>query len=164
MSNSDHNKLGAGVSRPISTLGDLRDFIATCHSFRATSRSRRRAGRGHTGSGHSRSVRALDCQGAGGGNAQDRLGHESSGEGATVLGRPARLRRALSAPSDVMGFGTRRNPRFRRRRPLRIRALLPRPGRPSDRRRRSVSFGARRPHRRKPRSRAARPQSGFLRQ
>ena len=32
---------------------------------------------------------ALD-QGAGGGNAQDRLGHESSGEGATVLGRPAR--------------------------------------------------------------------------
>ena len=28
-------------------------------------------------------------QGAGGGNAQDRLGHESSGEGATVLGRPA---------------------------------------------------------------------------
>jgi hypothetical protein len=34
-------------------------------------------------------VEALD-QGAGGGNAQDRLGHESSGEGATVLGRPAR--------------------------------------------------------------------------
>jgi hypothetical protein len=34
-------------------------------------------------------VGALD-QGAGGGNAQDRLGHESSGEGATVLGRPAR--------------------------------------------------------------------------
>ena len=33
-------------------------------------------------------VEALD-QGAGGGNAQDRLGHESSGEGATVLGRPA---------------------------------------------------------------------------
>ena len=32
---------------------------------------------------------ALD-QGAGGGNAKDRLGHESSGEGATVLGRPAR--------------------------------------------------------------------------
>ena len=31
---------------------------------------------------------ALD-QGAGGGNAQDRLGHESSSEGATVLGRPA---------------------------------------------------------------------------
>ena len=28
---------------------------------------------------------ALD-QGAGGGNAEDRLGHESSGEGATVLG------------------------------------------------------------------------------
>ena len=34
-------------------------------------------------------VEALD-QGAGGGNAQDRLGHESSGEGAAVLGRPAR--------------------------------------------------------------------------
>ena len=34
-------------------------------------------------------VEALD-QGAGGGNAQDRLGHESSREGATVLGRPAR--------------------------------------------------------------------------
>jgi hypothetical protein len=34
-------------------------------------------------------VEALD-QGAGGGNAQDRLGHESSGEGATVLGGPAR--------------------------------------------------------------------------
>ena len=34
-------------------------------------------------------VEALD-QRAGGGNAQDRLGHESSGEGATVLGRPAR--------------------------------------------------------------------------
>ena len=34
-------------------------------------------------------VEALD-QGTGGGNAQDRLGHESSGEGATVLGRPAR--------------------------------------------------------------------------
>ena len=32
---------------------------------------------------------ALD-QGAGGGNAQDRLGHESSGEGATVFGRPTR--------------------------------------------------------------------------
>ncbi len=32
---------------------------------------------------------ALD-QGAGDGNAQDRLGHESSGEGATVLGRPTR--------------------------------------------------------------------------
>ena len=32
---------------------------------------------------------ALD-QGAGGGNAQDRLGHESSCEGATVFGRPAR--------------------------------------------------------------------------
>ena len=32
---------------------------------------------------------ALD-QGAGGGNAQHRLGHESSREGATVLGRPAR--------------------------------------------------------------------------
>jgi hypothetical protein len=34
-------------------------------------------------------VEALD-EGAGGGNAQDCLGHESSGEGATVLGRPAR--------------------------------------------------------------------------
>jgi hypothetical protein len=34
-------------------------------------------------------VEALD-QGAGDGNAQDRLGHESSGEGATILGRPAR--------------------------------------------------------------------------
>ena len=34
-------------------------------------------------------VEALD-QGAGGGNAQDHLGHESSGEGAPVLGRPAR--------------------------------------------------------------------------
>src|SRR5208282_1483772 len=34
-------------------------------------------------------VEALD-QGAGGGNAQDRLGHESSGEGAPVHGRPAR--------------------------------------------------------------------------
>ena len=33
-------------------------------------------------------IEALD-QGAGGGNAQDRLGHESSGKGATVLGRPA---------------------------------------------------------------------------
>lgn len=33
-------------------------------------------------------VEALD-QGAGGGNAQDRLGDESSSEGATVLGRPA---------------------------------------------------------------------------
>ena len=30
MSNSDHNKLGSGVSRPISTLGDLRDYVATC--------------------------------------------------------------------------------------------------------------------------------------
>ena len=34
-------------------------------------------------------VEALD-QGAGGWNAQDHLGHESSGEGATVLERPAR--------------------------------------------------------------------------
>jgi hypothetical protein len=34
-------------------------------------------------------VEALD-QGAGGGNAQDRLGHESSGEGATILRRPSR--------------------------------------------------------------------------
>ncbi|HXZ16786.1 MAG TPA: hypothetical protein VEH77_12575 [Roseiarcus sp.] len=34
-------------------------------------------------------VEALE-QGAGAGNAQDRLGHESSREGATVLGRPAR--------------------------------------------------------------------------
>ena len=34
-------------------------------------------------------VEALD-QGAGGGNAQDRFGHESSGKCATVLGRPAR--------------------------------------------------------------------------
>src|SRR5271157_570881 len=34
-------------------------------------------------------VEALDRR-AGGGNAQDRLGHESSREGATVLGRPAR--------------------------------------------------------------------------
>ena len=32
---------------------------------------------------------ALD-QGAGGGNAQHRLGHESSGEGATILRRPSR--------------------------------------------------------------------------
>ena len=30
MSNSDHNKLGNSVSRPISTLGDLRDYIAIC--------------------------------------------------------------------------------------------------------------------------------------
>jgi len=30
MSNSDHNKLGSDLSRPISTLGDLRDYIATC--------------------------------------------------------------------------------------------------------------------------------------
>ena len=39
-------------------------------------------------------VEALD-QGAGGGNAQDLRGHESSGEGATVLGRPARPRGRL---------------------------------------------------------------------
>ena len=31
MSNSDHNKLGNAVSKPISTLGDLRDYIATCN-------------------------------------------------------------------------------------------------------------------------------------
>ena len=30
MTNSDHNKLGNGASRPISTLADLRDYIATC--------------------------------------------------------------------------------------------------------------------------------------
>ncbi len=48
-------------------------------------------------------VEALD-QGAGGGNAQDRLGHESSGEGAAVLGRPARPPGRLVTTLDVIGL------------------------------------------------------------